>query len=61
MEHGIEFDVVPGITAAAGATSYAGIPLTHRDYAQSAMFITGHLKQEQDDLDCSMLAQDDKR
>lgn len=50
------FSVVPGITAAAGATAYAGIPLTHRDHAQSAVFITGHCQKDGQEADWPALA-----
>lgn len=52
----IPFDIVPGITAALGATAYAGIPLTHRDHAQTAVFITGHLQDNSHELDWQTLA-----
>lgn len=56
LERGVDFEVVPGITSAIGGLCYAGIPITHRDFASSFHVITGHLKDEESDLDWKTLA-----
>jgi len=56
IDEGIEFQVVPGITAASGCASYAGIPLTHRDHSQACIFVTGHRREGGDELNWEMLS-----
>jgi uroporphyrin-III C-methyltransferase/precorrin-2 dehydrogenase/sirohydrochlorin ferrochelatase len=56
IESNIGFQVVPGITAASGCTTYAGIPLTHRDHSQACIFVAGHRKEGRSDLNWEMLS-----
>lgn len=56
--HGIAYEVVPGITAALACAAYAGVPLTHRDHAQSVHFVTAHCQSSDDVLDWATLAQE---
>ena len=55
VAHGVDFEVIPGVTAACGVASYAGIPLTHRDHAQGCLFVTGHRKDGSTQLDWDAL------
>jgi uroporphyrin-III C-methyltransferase/precorrin-2 dehydrogenase/sirohydrochlorin ferrochelatase len=56
--HGIGFEVVPGVTAALACAAYSGVPLTHRDHAQSVRFVTAHTRESGDSLDWAALAQE---
>lgn len=60
IDQGVSFQVVPAITAASGAASYCGIPLTHRDHSKSVVFATGHLKDNTINLNWQGLAQQDQ-
>jgi len=60
IDEKIEFQVVPGITAASGCASYAGIPLTHRDHSQACIFVTGHRREGAEDLNWEMLSHADQ-
>ncbi len=57
VEAGVPFEVVPGVSAANGVGAYAGIPLTHRDHAQSVLFVTGHTKHGEPDLNWTSICQ----
>jgi uroporphyrin-III C-methyltransferase / precorrin-2 dehydrogenase / sirohydrochlorin ferrochelatase len=57
-DHGIPYEVVPGITAAVACAAYAGVPLTHREHAQSVRFVTAHCQSSRDTLDWAALAQE---
>jgi uroporphyrin-III C-methyltransferase/precorrin-2 dehydrogenase/sirohydrochlorin ferrochelatase len=57
-EHGVRYEVIPGITAALACAAYAGVPLTHREHAQSVRLITAHCREDEDNLDWPALARE---